>query len=217
MGANMKPLLIATALAAMSAAAAKAENVADFYKGRTVNIIVGFGPGGGYDLYGRVLGRHLGRHIPGHPTIVAANMPGASGMQSAAYLFQLAPKDGSVLGMFNQSMAQRQVLEPDLIRFDAGKFNWLGAMATSTTVFVTWYTSGVRTLADARQNPIRPDYRPKYFALRSVKSFHFSGRSSSAKIALTGHTGTHAPQSMHSTGSMYNISSFPWASSSFLG
>jgi tripartite-type tricarboxylate transporter receptor subunit TctC len=134
--------------------AAHADPIEDFYKNRQLRFIIGANAGGSYDSYARLAAQHLGRHIPGHPTIVAANMPGASGMQSAAYLYQLAPKDGSVLGIFNQSMAQRQVLEPDLIRFDAGKFNWLGAMATSTTVFVTWYTSGVRTLADARKRDV---------------------------------------------------------------
>jgi tripartite-type tricarboxylate transporter receptor subunit TctC len=130
--------------------AARADPIEDFYKNRQIRLIIGANAGGSYDSYGRLAAQHLGRHLPGNPTIVAANMPGASGMQSAAYLYQIAPKDGSVLGMFNQSMAQRQVLEPDLIRFDAGGFSWLGAMATSTTVFITWHASGVRTLDDAK-------------------------------------------------------------------
>jgi tripartite-type tricarboxylate transporter receptor subunit TctC len=131
-----------------------ADPIEDFYKGRQVRFIIGANAGGSYDSYARLAAQHLGRHIPGNPTLVAANMPGASGMQSAAYLYQIASKDGSVLGMFNQSMAQRQVLEPDLIRFDAGKFSWLGAMATSTTVFITWHMSGVRTLEDAKRRDV---------------------------------------------------------------
>jgi len=134
--------------------AARADPIDDFYKNRQLRFIIGANAGGSYDSYARLATQHLGRHIPGNPTVVAANMPGASGMQSAAYLTQIAPKDGSVLGMFNQSMAQRQVLEPELIRFDAGGFNWLGAMATSTTVFVTWHASGVRTLEDAKRRDV---------------------------------------------------------------
>jgi hypothetical protein len=132
----------------------RADPIEDFYKNRQLRFIIGANAGGSYDSYGRLAAQHLGRHLPGNPTIVAANMPGASGMQSAAYLYQIAPKDGSVLGMFNQSMAQRQMLEPELIRFDAGKFNWLGAMANSVTVFITWHTSGVRTLEDARRRDV---------------------------------------------------------------
>jgi hypothetical protein len=97
---------------------------------------------------------HLGRHIPGSPTLVPVNMPGASGIQSASYLFQVAPCDGSVLGLFNRSMGQRQVLEPNSIRFDSGRFNWLGAMSNSTTVFITWHASGVRTLEDAKRKDV---------------------------------------------------------------
>ncbi len=148
----LRSTILATLIA--TCATARADPIEDFYKGRQVRFIIGSNSGGSYDSYGRLAAQHLARHIPGNPTIVAANMPGASGMQSAAYLYQIAPKDGSVLGMFNQSMAQRQMLEPDSIRFDAGKFNWLGAMAASVTVFVTWHTSGVSTLEDAKRRDV---------------------------------------------------------------
>lgn len=154
----MRPRLSAVVgtLAALVAlgAAACADPVEDFYKGRQIRLVIGANSGGSYDSYGRLAAAHLGRHIPGRPVVVATNMPGASGMQSAAYLYRLAPQDGSVIGMFNQSMAQRQMLEPDATRFDAGRFAWLGAMDTSTTVFVTWYASGVRTLADAKAKEV---------------------------------------------------------------
>jgi len=137
-----------------TASVALADSVEDFYKGRQVKLVIGANTGGSYDSYGRLLAAHLGRHIAGNPTVVPTNMPGASGIQSASYLFQLAPCDGSVLGMFNQSMAQRQVLEPDSIRFDSGRFNWLGAMSNSTTVFITWHASGVKTLEDAKRKVV---------------------------------------------------------------
>jgi tripartite-type tricarboxylate transporter receptor subunit TctC len=133
---------------------ALADSVEDFYKARQVKLVIGASTGGSYDSYGRLLAAHLGRHIPGHPTLVPANMPGASGIQSASYLYQIAPCDGSVVGMFNQSMGQRQVLEPDSIRFDSGRFNWLGAMNSSATIFITWHASGVKTLEDARRKDV---------------------------------------------------------------
>jgi tripartite-type tricarboxylate transporter receptor subunit TctC len=132
----------------------RAENVEDFYKGRKLRFIVGSNTGGSYDSYSRLLAAHISKHLPGNPAVVVENMPGASGMQSANYLSQVAAKDGSVLGMFNQSMAQRQMLEPDAVRFDVGKFGWIGAMGNSVNVFITWHTSGVRSLDDARRKDV---------------------------------------------------------------
>jgi tripartite-type tricarboxylate transporter receptor subunit TctC len=131
-----------------------ADPVEDFYKGRTIKFIVGSNTGGSYDTYSRLLTAHMGRHIPGNPTLVVENMPGASGTKSAQYIGEIAPKDGSVIGMFNQSMPQRQMFEPDQVHFDLSKFGWIGAMNTSTTVFITWHTSGVKTLEDARKKEV---------------------------------------------------------------
>ena len=133
---------------------ARADAIEDFYKGRQVKLVIGSNTGGAYDSYGRLLAAHLGRHIPGNPTVVPSNMPGASGIQSATYLYQIAPKDGSALGLFNQSMGQRQMLEPDAVRFDTASFNWLGAMNTTTNVFITWHASGVKTLDDAKTKDV---------------------------------------------------------------
>ncbi len=141
------------ALFGMSGAAG-ADSVEAFYQGRQLKLVIGSNSGGAYDAYGRLLAAHLGRHIPGHPTIIASNMPGASGVQSATYLHQIAPRDGSTLGLLNQSIGQRQMIDPDLVRFDAGTFNWLGAMAITTNVFITWHASGVRTLDDAKSKDV---------------------------------------------------------------
>ncbi len=84
---------------------AQADDVADFYKGKRVNLIVSYGPGGGYDVYARVLARHIGRHIPGNPSIVVQNMPGAGSLRGANYLYNVAPKDGTVFGTFARNMA----------------------------------------------------------------------------------------------------------------
>jgi tripartite-type tricarboxylate transporter receptor subunit TctC len=134
--------------------AAGADPIEDFYKGRQVKLVIGSNSGGTYDAYGRLLAAHLGRHIPGQPTIIPSNMPGASGIQAAIYLHQIAPGDGTALGLLNQSMGQRQMIDPDTARFDASTFNWLGAMAITTNVFIVWHASGVKTLEDATRKDV---------------------------------------------------------------
>ena len=125
-----------------------------FYKSRQVRLIIGANSGSSFDSYGRLLAAHLGRHIPGNPTIVSSNMPGASGITSAAFLYQVAPKDGSVIGTFNDNMPLRQVLEPETVRFDLKGFNWLGAMGNSVAALITWHASGVKTLDDAKNKTV---------------------------------------------------------------
>ena len=141
----------AMALSLCAASAANADAVTDFYKGKTLNFIIGSNNGGSYDSYGRLFTAHFSRHVPGNPTIVAQNMPGASGIKSASFIYQIAPKDGLTIGTFNQSMGQRQVLEPQSVQFDVAKFDWIGAMASSVSVFITWHTSGTATLEDAKK------------------------------------------------------------------
>src|SRR4051812_12556911 len=85
---------------ALGASAAQAAPAGDFYKGRTVYVIIGYSAGGGYDLYARVLAQHLGKHIPGKPTVIPQNMPGAGSVKAASYVFTAAPKDGTVIGTF---------------------------------------------------------------------------------------------------------------------
>ena len=152
-----KLLLGALGICAVMLAAgqpSRAQSVADFYRGKTVRFIVGSNTGGSYDTYSRLLAQFIGRHIPGNPNLVVENMPGASGTKSAQYIGEIAPKDGAVIGMFNQSMPQRQMFEPDQVHFDLAKFGWIGAMNTSTTVFITWHASGVKTLEDAKKKEV---------------------------------------------------------------
>lgn len=132
-------------LGASSAHAAPAP--ADFYKGRTVFIIVGYSPGGGYDLYARVLAQYLGKHIPGNPTVVPQNMPGAGSIRAAAYVFTAAPKDGTYIGTFARGMASSALLGQ--ANFDARKFTWLGSMTKDVTLCITWGPSPIKTWNDA--------------------------------------------------------------------
>jgi tripartite-type tricarboxylate transporter receptor subunit TctC len=126
-----KRRFVAAALAAASglvAAAASADEVADFYKGRTVSIVVGHETGTGFDVYSRVLARHLGRHIPGNPNVVVQNMVGASGLAAANWLYNIAPKDGTVLATFVHTAAFEPLLGNAAAKFDPARMTWIGSM-----------------------------------------------------------------------------------------
>jgi tripartite-type tricarboxylate transporter receptor subunit TctC len=125
---------------------ARAATPAQFYKGRTVFIIVGYSAGGGYDLYARVLAEHLGKHIPGNPTVIPQNMPGAGSIKAALYLYSVAPKDGTVIGTFARGMASAALMGQ--ANFDARKFNWLGSITKDTSVCISWNTSPIKTWND---------------------------------------------------------------------
>jgi tripartite-type tricarboxylate transporter receptor subunit TctC len=117
-------LLVAVALAMP----ARADPVADFYRGRTITLVVGYGPSGGYDLFGRMMARHLGRHIPGNPSIVVQNMPGAGSLRATNWLYSVAPRDGTVLGIIARDMPLLAILGTNrAAAFDPRKFTWLGS------------------------------------------------------------------------------------------
>jgi len=128
------------------AAPAHAQSVEDFYRGKTVTILIGFSAGGGYDLYARLLARHLGKHIPGNPTVVPQNMPGAGSLKAALNVYSVAPKDGLTLATVSRSV----VTDPLLIgsAIDPVKLSWLGTITSETSVCATWKTSPVKTWDD---------------------------------------------------------------------
>jgi tripartite-type tricarboxylate transporter receptor subunit TctC len=118
--------LLLASLALTSQAGADA--VADFYKGRTITLIVGYGPGGGYDLFARLMARHLGRHMPGNPAVVVQNMPGAGSLRATNYLYTVAPRDGTTIGSFARDMPLLAILRANAAAvFDPRKFTWLGS------------------------------------------------------------------------------------------
>jgi tripartite-type tricarboxylate transporter receptor subunit TctC len=118
--------LLLAGLALVSQACA--DTVADFYKGRTITLIVGYGPGGGYDLFARLMARHLGRHIPGNPTVVVQNMPGAGSLRATNFLYSVAPRDGTTIGSFARDMPLLAILRTNTAAvFDPRKFTWLGS------------------------------------------------------------------------------------------
>jgi tripartite-type tricarboxylate transporter receptor subunit TctC len=142
-----------TALAATAAMlavhhASAADDVAAFYKGRTVTIDIGYSAGGGYDLYARTLARHLGDHIPGNPNVVPQNMPGAGSLKVVNYLANIAPKDGTVLATFARGMAMQPLFDKTGVEFDAQKLNWIGSITNEVSVCAFRTDSGVATWQD---------------------------------------------------------------------
>jgi tripartite-type tricarboxylate transporter receptor subunit TctC len=135
--------------------AASADPVADFYRGRQVSLIVGYGTGGGYDVYGRLMARHLGRHIPGQPNVVVQNMPGAGSLRAVNHLYTTAPKDGSTIATFGRDMPLIGIIghNPN-VRFEARKFTWLGSSSSYTNdayMLLVRKDSAVASIADARR------------------------------------------------------------------
>ena len=112
---------------------------------------IGSAPGGGYDFFGRLIARHLGRFIPGNPNVVPVNMPGAGGLKMAGYLYTIAPRDGSALGILAQTAPLEQAFGAPGVQFDAGRFTYIGRVAPAVEVTYMWKTSPTRTLEDARQ------------------------------------------------------------------
>jgi len=144
-------LAICTIFLAAFIGPARAQDVADFYRGKTVTLVIGFSAGGGYDLYARLLARHLGRHIPGEPNVVPQNREGAGSERATLYLYNAAAKDGSVIGTFSRSMAVAPLL--DNAPFDATRFSWLGSISRDVSVCMTWHTSPIRTFDDMLAKP----------------------------------------------------------------
>ncbi len=149
-GSIAVPVLLS--LSALPAHAA--DPLADFYRGKTVQVLVGFGPGGGYDLYARTLARYMGRHIPGNPTVVPQNMPGAGGVKVMNYLYNVARKDGTVIATFARGLAIEPLLgHAQGTQFDATKFGWVGSVSNEVSICAYWYTSGIKTWQDMQTKP----------------------------------------------------------------
>src|SRR3977135_2616684 len=155
-GVAAKSLLVALPAAALPASqpAQAADEAPDFYRGKTINVIVGFGGGGGYDIYARLLAHYLGNHIAGQPNVVVQNMEGAGSVRAANYVYSVAPKDGTVIAAVNQNMPMYQMLGGAGAQFNAAEINWLGSMAYSNGTLYTWHQSGIKTLADAKSHDV---------------------------------------------------------------
>jgi tripartite-type tricarboxylate transporter receptor subunit TctC len=136
---------VAVGLFLLSASLAQAQSPADFYKGKTVELYIGYSVGGGYDLYARVLARHIGKYIPGNPTVVPKNMEGAGSLRLANWLYRVGPKDGTVFGIIGRGTAFDPVLGEAGAQFDGTKFTWIGSANDEVSVCVAWQTAGITT------------------------------------------------------------------------
>ena len=154
----MKRLLWRAAVALlfveMMSGAARADAVSDFYKGSAIRLIISADPGGSYDSDARLVAKHLGKHIAGNPRIVPENMLGASGRVAANYVYNSAPKDGSVIAVMQQSLPMGQALGEPGVQYDASKFNWIGSPVRPDETLVVWHTTGVRSIEDAKNKQV---------------------------------------------------------------
>lgn len=137
--------LIATA----APASAQAQSVAEFYKGKTITVIVGYTAGGGYDLYARALARHMGRHLPGNPNFIIQNLTGAGSLNAANNIYNVAAKDGTVFGTFARGLAIEPLIGTARVQFEPTKFTWLGSGTNEISICATWHTSPIKTWQDA--------------------------------------------------------------------
>ena len=150
-----RSLICALAVLALCAAPAAAQSVEDFYRGKSIRFLVGYGAGTGYDVYMRVVQRHIGAHIPGKPNIIPENMPGAGGLVMTNYLYNVAPRDGTAIGMPSRDLVTEPLYGNKEARYDAQKFGWIGSVSADVATCLGWRASGFNTLDDVLKREIR--------------------------------------------------------------
>ena len=199
----------AAALAAtLATQGARSAGVEDFYRGKTVSLLIGYSVGGGYDAYGRLLARHLGKHIPGNPSIVPQNMTGAGSLKAANYLYSVAPKDGLVIATFSRSQGIAPLL--DKAEFDSTKFTWLGSVTDEVSLCVTRHDAPVKTFSELLVTPATfggegAGSDPNIFALLYRNVF-------GAKIKIvTGYPGTNEIQLATERGEVDGLCGLSWS------
>jgi tripartite-type tricarboxylate transporter receptor subunit TctC len=187
---------------------ARAAGVEDFYKGKTVSLVIGYSVGGGYDAYGRLLARHLGKYIPGQPNVLAQNMTGAGSLKAATYIYSVAPKDGLAIGTFSRSLAIAPLLNK--AEFDSTKFTWIGSVTDEVSLCVTRNDSPVKTFNDLLAKPSTfggegAGSDPNVFALLYRNVF-------GAKIKLVqGYPGTNEIQLATERGEVDGLCGLSWS------
>lgn len=153
MRANAPAAFVAAlSLTGLSVAAAAADPVGDFYKGKTISMVISSGAGGGYDALARTVARHIGKHISGNPNLVPRNMPGAGGIVATKHLYTQAARDGSVMGIVQNNAPLEPLFGTKEADYDATKLNWIGTPSLETGLLIVWHTSKFKTIDDARQH-----------------------------------------------------------------
>jgi tripartite-type tricarboxylate transporter receptor subunit TctC len=142
---------VAIACYCLAPVPAAADAVSDFYRGNTIRYYVSTSPGGGYDHVSRLFVRYFPNHMPGKPNIIVMNMPGAAGVTLANWAANIAPKDGTMLGMPNLTVPMNQVIAPNQVRYDASKLNWIGNLEEATLSLFTWHASPTTTIQQAME------------------------------------------------------------------
>jgi tripartite-type tricarboxylate transporter receptor subunit TctC len=204
------PLAVAACALLSLATPAKAQSVEEFFRGKSINMIIGYSVGGGYDLYGRMVARHIGKHIPGKPNVVPQNMTGAGSLRAAQFIYAVAPKDGTAIGTFGRTIATAPLLTPATAQFDSTKFTWLGSVTNEVSSCVTWHTSPVKTWNDILQKDITfggegPGADPDVYALLYKNVFN-------AKIRLvTGYHGTNDTTLAMERGEVDGLCGLSWS------
>src|SRR5215470_13253311 len=153
MNAACRVCLWAALVTAACLATARAESAASFYSGRTITLIIGSGVGGSYDAGGRLVAQHLKRFVPGNPTVVPQNMPGASSVRAAEYVYNVAPRDGTVFGFVQPTVVLNKVLDPSA-KYEPRRLTWIGRLQRMTFVGVSWHDAPARSVEEAKRNEI---------------------------------------------------------------
>lgn len=152
-GTMMKSMTAGFAVCALWSGLAVAQSPAEFYKGKTVQFMVGYGPSGGFDAYTRAAARFMGKHIPGNPNVIVQNMPGASSLQFVRYMASRAPTDGTQWGMFNRGLMPQSVVDPKQVGVDFSKFTWIGSMNSEMAMCYFWSSKGFKSIDDLTKKP----------------------------------------------------------------
>lgn len=150
---------LATSIACLTAlaGAAHAQTGGDadgLFARKTITLTVGYAPGGSYDLYARLAGRFLGRHLPGRPSVVVQAMPGAGSLQAANYLYKVAPKDGTAIGVVAETLPMEQALQNPGVQFDAARYTYIGRLASSNNIQLVWHTAKAQSMQDVMKTPM---------------------------------------------------------------
>jgi tripartite-type tricarboxylate transporter receptor subunit TctC len=153
-GAWLAPILATMLCCTAAAARSESPAAADFYKGKTITLVTSTGVGGTYDVVARLIARYMPRYIPGHPAVIVQNMPGGGNVLATNYTFNIAPRDGTAIATIHSTMPLHQVLDPEGVRYDADRFNWLGSPGPQNEVILVWHTAGIKTLAEASEREV---------------------------------------------------------------
>jgi tripartite-type tricarboxylate transporter receptor subunit TctC len=151
MAALSKTIVAASLLlAAQMAGSVHAQTLEEFFKSRPFTIVVGYPPGAAYDMYARLIARRLGHYLPGTPTVVVQNMPGAGSLSAANHLYNVARRDGSIIGTFSRGITMLPIIDSTGVRYETLKFNWIGSPSSEVSLAIAWHESGISTFEDLR-------------------------------------------------------------------